>query len=235
MNSLRAARKTEAVAAHPEVALLQAEEVQELFLDAGAVHSVLSVQKLHDTAARAAHRAVVPVQQHLSLDTGMPWSVQKPPARTTLSGAYLPGPSSWTSPATLSTARLPLPSQKLTASALAAAGELSSESNHRRSAPDGEVFHSLDETPLNVPSAGRLDGGIDQPLATSHGVEEELLGCQPSQIRVLDKPAGLRPEIVLREVRKGSPGETERDPLALHVLLPHASNHLQPHEIWYSS
>lgn len=38
-----------------------------------------------------------------------------------------------------------------------------------------EVLHGLDQTPLDVPSTGGLDSSINQTLASSHGVKEQLL------------------------------------------------------------
>lgn len=62
---------------------------------------------------------------------------------------------------------------------------------------------------------------------TSHGVEEHLLGGQAPEVAVLHEPAALRPVVVLREVRETAPPEPERDPLPLHVLLPHAGRDLR--------
>lgn len=41
--------------------------------------------------------------------------------------------------------------------------------------PDHEVFHGLHQAALDVPSGGGLDSSVDQTLAPSHGVEEQLL------------------------------------------------------------
>jgi hypothetical protein len=53
--------------------------------------------------------------------------------------------------------------------------------------PNLEILHGFDQTTLNVPSLGSLDGSINQTFSTTHGVEPELLRRQTSQIRVLDE------------------------------------------------
>jgi hypothetical protein len=65
------------------------------------------------------------------------------------------------------------------------------------SALDGEVLHGLDQAALDVAGAGRLDRRVDQPLAAAHGVEEEFLGRQPPQVRVLHKAPRLGAVVVL--------------------------------------
>ena len=39
-------------------------------------------------------------------------------------------------------------------------------------------------------------------FSASHGVEEELLRGEPSQIGVLHEPSGLWPKVILRKVRQ---------------------------------
>ena len=56
-------------------------------------------------------------------------------------------------------------------------------------------------------------------------MEEELLGSEPSQVRVLDKSAHFWIEVVLREVRQGAVSEAEGNSLALHGLLPDTDRH----------
>ena len=52
------------------------------------------------------------------------------------------------------------------------------------------------------------------------------LGREAAEVGVLHKAAGLGAQVVLGEVRQGAPLEAEGYPLALHILLPHAGNHL---------
>eukprot|EP00976_Prorocentrum_cordatum_P043526 880643-Prorocentrum_minimum.AAC.10 len=93
--------------------------------------------------------------------------------------------------------------------------------------PAGHRISFWSRADLDVARLGGLDGGIDETLASAHGVEEELLRGEPAQVRVLDKPAGLRAEVVLGEVREGAVDKAKGDALALHVLLPHTGNHLR--------
>ncbi len=44
-----------------------------------------------------------------------------------------------------------------------------------RGSLDHEVLHGLDQTPLDIPSAGCLHSSVDEPLTTSHGMKEEFL------------------------------------------------------------
>ena len=90
-----------------------------------------------------------------------------------------------------------------------------------------DVLHRLHQSPLDVTRLGRLHRGVDETLATAHGVEEELLRREAAQVGVLDKPASLGAEVVLRKVRQRPVGEPERDALTLDVLLAHARDHLR--------
>ena len=98
--------------------------------------------------------------------------------------------------------------------------------SHRAVVLDDDVLHRLDQTPLDVTRLGSLHRGIDETLATAHGVEEELLRGETSQVGVLDKPARLGAEIILGKVRQGTAVEAEGDALPLDVLLTDARNHL---------
>ena len=98
--------------------------------------------------------------------------------------------------------------------------------SHRAVVLDDDVLHRLDQTPLDVTRLGSLHCGIDETLATAHGVEEELLRGETSQVGVLDKPARLGAEIILGKVRQGTAVEAEGDALPLDVLLTDARDHL---------
>jgi len=54
--------------------------------------------------------------------------------------------------------------------------------NHKR-------LHGLDETTLNVSGLSSLDGSVDETLATTHRVEEELGGREAGEVRILDEAA----------------------------------------------
>ena len=47
---------------------------------------------------------------------------------------------------------------------------------------DHDVLHRLDQPSLDVARLSSLDGSVDQSLAATHGVEEELLRRQPAQV-----------------------------------------------------
>lgn len=91
---------------------------------------------------------------------------------------------------------------------------------------DDEVLHGLDEPALDVSRAGGLDSCINQPLSTSHGMEEQLLGRQTNEVAILHKSSGLWPQVILGKVRQGTAAETKRYALAFHILLAHTCHHL---------
>ena len=64
---------------------------------------------------------------------------------------------------------------------------------------------------LDVTRLGGLHRGVDETLAASHGVEEELLRGQPAQVRVLDEAPRLGAEVVLGKVRQRPVGEAKRE------------------------
>mmetsp|Transcript_44451 Transcript_44451/g.74151 ORF Transcript_44451/g.74151 Transcript_44451/m.74151 type:complete len:329 (-) Transcript_44451:2589-3575(-) len=97
---------------------------------------------------------------------------------------------------------------------------------HRAVVLHHHILQRLDQPPLDVPCLRRLHRRVDQPLATAHGVEEELLRGEPSQVRVFHEPAALRAVVVLGEVRQRAVHKPVRDTFPLHVLLAHAGNHL---------
>ena len=66
------------MATHPELVGGHAQALQLLRLDGGAVHAVLPVQELHDAAARAPHRPIVPAQHTAHL-----WLRLQQPMRST--------------------------------------------------------------------------------------------------------------------------------------------------------
>lgn len=90
-----------------------------------------------------------------------------------------------------------------------------------------ETLHGLDETTLDIPRLGGLHSCVNETLATSHGVEVELIWSKSSQVRVLHEAFALRTIIILDEVRQGAVTEAERDTLPLNVLLTHTCNDLQ--------
>ena len=80
---------------------------------------------------------------------------------------------------------------------------------------DRDVLHGLDEPALDVTRLRSLHSSVDQTLATAHGVKEELLRGEPTQVRVLDKAARLGTVVVLGEVRQRAVEEAVWDALPL--------------------
>ena len=54
----------------------------------------------------------------------------------------------------------------------------------------GQVFQRLHESPRHVTRLGRLDGGVHQALAPTHGVEEELGRGEAGEEGVGDEACG---------------------------------------------
>ena len=52
------------------------------------------------------------------------------------------------------------------------------------------------------------------------------LRSEPSQVGVLHKASRLWAKVILGKVWQGAPREAKGYPLALHILLPYAGNHL---------
>ena len=94
-----------------------------------------------------------------------------------------------------------------------------------------EPFHGLDQTTLDVPRLGGLDGRVDETLATAHGVEVELVRSETGQVGVLHEAFALGTVVVLDEVRQGAVTEAEWDSLPLNVLLTNTGNDLQRNNI----
>ena len=94
-----------------------------------------------------------------------------------------------------------------------------------------EPFHGLDQTTLDVPRLGGLDGRIDETLATAHGVEVELVRSETGQVGVLHEAFALGTVVVLDKVRQGAVTEAEWDSLPLNVLLTNTGNDLQRNNI----
>eukprot|EP00052_Salpingoeca_macrocollata_P029267 m.293933 g.293933 ORF g.293933 m.293933 type:complete len:699 (-) comp22962_c0_seq7:2402-4498(-) len=97
---------------------------------------------------------------------------------------------------------------------------------HRAVVLQTQALHALDQAPLDVAGLCRLDSRVNETLAPAHGVEEELLRRQPSQVRVEHKPLGVGPVVVLDKVRQRAIAEAKGNALALDVLLAHAGNDL---------
>ena len=66
------------MATHPKLVGRHAQALQLLRLDGGAVHAVLPVQELHDAAARAPDRPIIPAQRAAPL-----WPRMQQPAHST--------------------------------------------------------------------------------------------------------------------------------------------------------
>ena len=75
--------------------------------------------------------------------------------------------------------------------------QLSHRVTHRAVIVHHTRFHGLDEPTLDVTRLGGFDGGINETLTSSHGVEVELAGRETGQVGVLYESTGLRTVIVL--------------------------------------
>jgi hypothetical protein len=104
--------------------------------------------------------------------------------------------------------------------------QISKRVANRAAVVDHDILECLHESTLNVTRLGRLDGGINETLTTSHGVEEEPVQSETTKLRVLDESAGLEAEVVLVEMRKQAMAEYERNTRTLDGLLADTHRHL---------
>lgn len=91
---------------------------------------------------------------------------------------------------------------------------------------DLDIFESLNESPLDVPSLCRLASCVDEALSPSHCVKVELLRAQAKIVAAGDEALAFWAEVIFTIVRKGSSIETKRYALALNVLLTAARHDL---------
>ena len=82
------------------------------------------------------------------------------------------------------------------------------------------VLHGLVHAPRDVPRLGRLDGGVDEALAPSDGVEEELGGAESQREGVLHHPPARERQVVVRKAREGPRPLVGYDAPSLETLLP---------------
>ena len=92
---------------------------------------------------------------------------------------------------------------------------------------DHEPLHGFDQTTLDVPRPGGLNGRVDETLTTTHGVEVELVRSETGEVGVLHEALALGTVVVLDKVRQGAVTEAEWDSLPLNVLLTNTGNDLQ--------
>lgn len=78
----------------------------------------------------------------------------------------------------------------------------------------------------SLTSFGSFDGCIDETLASSHGVKEELCRVETGQVRVLYEASRLRTVVVLDEMWQGSMSKPERYTLSFNILLSHTCYNL---------
>ena len=88
------------------------------------------------------------------------------------------------------------------------------------------IFQCFDQTALNIPSLRCFTGSINQTFPSTHGMKEEFLGGQSSQVRIFHKPSTFRRMIIFCEVRQSSVIKPERNALSFNILLSHTSSHL---------
>src|SRR5881396_3005267 len=96
----------------------------------------------------------------------------------------------------------------------------------RRVILDPQVFERVDEPALHVAALLSPDSGIDQPLPSPHGVEEELYRLYPVTVAVIYESPRCSPHVSrLEEAERSSP-VSSKDPLASNRLLAHIRGHL---------
>lgn len=77
----------------------------------------------------------------------------------------------------------------------------------------------LDQTPLQVTAATRLDGRIDESLPSRHAVEEELLHADARHEPAVDEAARPRREFRRGKARQRLAADRDRGPFALQLDL----------------
>mmetsp|Transcript_98404 Transcript_98404/g.300919 ORF Transcript_98404/g.300919 Transcript_98404/m.300919 type:complete len:346 (+) Transcript_98404:2663-3700(+) len=87
-------------------------------------------------------------------------------------------------------------------------------------------LHGLDQPALDVTGLRRLARRVDDAFAAAHGVHPHFLRRQPCEVRILDETPGLRPVVVLDEVRQSAVVETVSDAGTLDILLADTRNDL---------
>src|SRR5438034_10022213 len=104
--------------------------------------------------------------------------------------------------------------------------DFSARVSDRRVILDSEMLESVDETALHVPTLLSPHCSIDQPLSSTHCVEEELYRVQSIPITVIDKASRCSSHVSRFEEAESSSSVSPQDPLSTNRLLTHVCSHL---------
>src|SRR5260370_30797529 len=88
------------------------------------------------------------------------------------------------------------------------------------------MFESVDEAATHVSAVLGSNGSIDEPLSSSHCVEEELDRLQPITIAVIDKAPWGGSHVSGLEEAESSPPGSPQDSLSSNRLLANVRGHL---------
>src|SRR3989441_2594016 len=104
--------------------------------------------------------------------------------------------------------------------------DVSARVSDRRVIVDSEMLESVDETALHLPALLSPHCSIDQPLSSSHCVEEELYRVQSIPITVIDEASRCSSHVSRFEEAESSSSVSSQDPLSTNRLLTHVCSHL---------
>src|SRR6266480_3017405 len=104
--------------------------------------------------------------------------------------------------------------------------DVSSRVSDGRVILDSEMLESVDETALHVPALLSPHCSIDQPLSSSHCVEEELYRVQSIPITVIDEASWCSSHVSRFEEAESSSSVSPQYPLSTNRLLTHVCSHL---------
>src|SRR2546430_14627872 len=88
------------------------------------------------------------------------------------------------------------------------------------------MFESVNETTLHVSALLGPNGSIDEPLSSSHCVEEELDRLQPVTIAVIHEPPRSGSHVSRLEEAESSSPVSSQDSLSPNRLLTNVRGHL---------
>src|SRR6266581_734501 len=103
--------------------------------------------------------------------------------------------------------------------------DVSTRVSDRRVILDSEMLESVDETALHVPALLSPHCSIDQPLSSTHCVEEELYRVQSIPITVIDEAPRCSSHVSRFEEDESSSSLSPQDPLSTNRLLTHFGSH----------
>src|SRR6266699_4160406 len=104
--------------------------------------------------------------------------------------------------------------------------DVSPRVSDRRVILDSKMLKGGDETALHVPALLSPHCSIDQPLSSTHCVEEELYRVQSIPITVIDEAPRCSSHVSRFEEAESSSSVSPQDPLSTNRLLTHVRIHL---------